>query len=44
MVERWFAALTDKQLRRGSFYSTQQLEQAIREFLAVHNAQPKPFV
>jgi transposase len=44
LVERWFAALTDKQLRRNSFYSTRQLEQAIREFLAVHNAQPKPFV
>jgi transposase len=44
MVERWFAALTDKQLRRGSFRSTQQLEEAIREFLAVHNAQPKPFI
>jgi transposase len=44
MVERWFAALTDKQLRRHSFRSTRQLEQAIREFLAVHNAQPKPFV
>jgi len=44
LVERWFAALTDKQLRRNSFHSTRQLEQAIRDFLAVHNAQPKPFV
>ena len=44
MVERWFAALTDKQLRRNSFRSTRPLEQAIREFLAVHNTQPKPFV
>jgi len=44
LVERWFAALTDKQLRRNSFRSTRQLEQAIREFLAVHNTQPKSFV
>jgi len=44
LVERWFAALTDKQLRRSSFRSTRQLEQAIRDFLAVHNAQPRPFV
>lgn len=44
MVERWFAALTDKQLRRNSFCSTRELEQAIRSFLAVHNTQPKPFV
>lgn len=44
LVERWFGALTDRQLRRNSFRSTVQLEQAIRDFLAVHNAQPKPFV
>ena len=44
LVERWFAALTDKRLRRSSFYSTRQLEQAIGDFLAVHNAHPKPFV
>lgn len=44
LVERWFAALTDKQLRRNSFCSTRELERAIREFLTVHNAQPKPFV
>src|SRR5712672_1339773 len=44
LVERWFAALTQRQLRRNSFRSTVQLEQAIREFLAVHNSQPKPFV
>jgi transposase len=44
LVERWFAVLTDKQIRRGSFRSTRQLEQAIRAFLDLHNAQPKPFV
>jgi transposase len=44
LVERWFAALTDKQIRRGSFRSTRELEQAIRTFLNLHNTQPKPFV
>lgn len=44
LVERWFAALTEKQLRRNSFYSTQELERAILEFLAIHNTRPKPFV
>ena len=44
LVERWFAALTEKQIRRGSFRSTKELEAAIRIFLDHHNAQPKPFV
>jgi len=43
-VERFFAALTEKQIRRGSFQSTRQLEAAIREYLGYHNQQPKPFV
>ena len=43
-VERWFATLTQKYLRRGTHRSTRQLEQAIRDYLAVHNANPKPFV
>lgn len=44
LVERWFAALTEKQIRRGSFRSTKELENAIRAFLTDHNAAPKPFV
>ena len=43
-VERWFAALTTRQLRRGVHRSTRELETAIREFLAVHNEKPKPFI
>jgi transposase len=43
-VERWFAELTDKQLRRGSHRSTRALEDAIRLYLAAHNADPKRFV
>ena len=42
-VERWFALLTQRQIKRGSHSSVQELEAAIREFIAVHNQQPKPF-
>jgi len=44
LVERWFAALTDKQLRRGVHRSTRQLEAAIAHYIAVTNERPKPFV
>jgi transposase len=44
LVERWFAALTEKQIRRGSFRSTRELETAIHAYLHHHNQQPKPFV
>ncbi len=44
LVERWFAALTEKQLRRGVHRSTRELEAAIKRYLAVSNAHPKPFV
>jgi len=43
-VERWFALLTEKQIKRGSHRSTLALEQAIREYLAMHNENPKPFL
>ena len=43
-VERWFAALTQKQIRRGTHRSTQQLETAIRAYLEIYNENPKPFV
>jgi transposase len=42
-VERWFATLTDKQIRRGSHRSTRALEDAIRLYLSTYNADPKPF-
>src|SRR2546427_12419553 len=44
LVERWFSALTEKQLRRGVHRSTRELEDAIRRYVAVTNAAPKPFV
>jgi len=43
-VERWFAALTEKQIRRGTHRSTRELEDAIRLYLKVHNQKAKPFV
>ena len=43
-VERWFADLTRKQLRRGVHTSTRQLEADIRAFIATHNTDPKPFI
>ena len=44
MVERWFAALTEKQLRRGTHRSTRSLEEAIRNYVALTNEKAKPFV
>lgn len=44
LVERWFAELTTKQIRRGVHRSVTELENAIRAFLDAHNADPKPFV
>ena len=43
-VERWFALLTEKQLRRGTHRSTRALEDAIRLYLALHNEASTPFV
>lgn len=43
-VERWFALLTQHQIKRGSHRSTQELNKAIRDYLAKHNEDPKPFV
>jgi transposase len=44
LVERWFAELTNKRIRRGAFRSVKELEAAIREYIGVHNEDPKPFV
>jgi len=44
LVERWFAELTNKQLRRGVHRSVAQLKAAIREFIAAHHAKVTPFV
>lgn len=43
MVERFFAEITNKRIRRGSFKSAAELERAITEYLRAHNEDPKPF-
>jgi transposase len=43
-VERFFANLTDKQIRRGVHRSTDELETAIKTYIDAVNASPKPFV
>lgn len=44
MVERFFRDLTVNRIRRGVFRSVADLTTAIDEYLASHNASPKPFV
>jgi transposase len=42
-VERWFAEITNKRIRRGTFDSVAALEKAIYEYLAAWNENPKSF-
>lgn len=42
LVERWFAELTNKQIRRGVHRSVQALEKDIRNWIAAWNTDPKP--
>jgi transposase len=44
LIERWFAELTNKRIRRGSFLDVDDLQTAIYEFLSAWNENPKPFV
>jgi len=44
LVERWFRELTEKAIRRGSFVSVPDLEEAIEEFMQAWNQNPKPFI
>jgi len=43
-VERFFAEITRRMIRRGVHRSTKALEQAIMDYLDCHNENPKPFV
>jgi transposase len=42
-IERFFAEITEKRIRRGAFRSVPALVEAINEYIAEHNADPKPF-
>ena len=44
LVERWFGELTSKRVRRGAFFSVEDLQKAILEFLEAWNDDPQPFV
>ena len=44
LVERFFAEITGKKIRRGVFRSVADLIAAIEDYLSKHNADPKPFV
>jgi transposase len=43
-VERWFALLEQKALKRGVHRSTAELEKAIYEFIEVSNDNPRPYL
>jgi transposase len=44
LVERWFGEITRKRIRRGSFNTTQELIQAIDDYIKITNENPIPFV
>jgi len=44
MVERFFAEITRKRIRRGVFKSVDKLKQAIMDYLDNHNGHPKPYI
>jgi transposase len=43
-VERWFAKITERRIRRGVFKSVDALISAIDDYIAANNRAPKPFV
>ena len=44
MVERFFRDITENRIRRESFTSVTELQQAIYNYLEHHNGDPKPFI
>ncbi len=44
LVERWFAEITRKRIRRGTFRSVPALIAAIRVYVREHNKHPRPFI
>ncbi len=44
MIERFFRDLSEKALKRGSFYNVNDLIGAITEYVNQHNDNPKPFI
>ena len=44
LVERFFAQITNRRIRRGTFRSVHELKQAIGDYLQTHNEDPRPFI
>jgi transposase len=44
LVERWFAEITRKRIRRGTFRSVAEMNRAIHEYLRENNKNPRPFI
>jgi transposase len=42
-IERWFAEITRKRIRRGTFRSVRELTAAIEDYIRVYNENPQPF-
>jgi transposase len=42
-VERWFAQITRKRIRRGAFRSVRELTKAIHDYIRIYNSNPRPF-
>lgn len=44
LVERWFAGLTEKKIRRSAHKSVKRLEDDIKRYIEINNENPRPFV
>jgi hypothetical protein len=42
-VERWFAIISQRAIRRGSFRNVRELKQKIEQFIERYNRDPRPF-
>src|SRR5690349_24396772 len=42
-IERWFAEITRKRIRRGTFRSVRDLICAIKDYIRIYNKDPRPF-
>jgi transposase len=42
-IERWFAEITRKRIRRGTFHSVRDLIKTIHDYIRLYNKNPRPF-
>ena len=42
-MERWFAEITNKRIRRGTFRSVRDLIKTINDYIRHYNKNPRPF-